>query len=183
MKAATKSVSDRRLGRASKGTVRPTSARVRTALFDMLAARGLKRAKVLDLYAGLGTLGMEAIRSGAQSCDFVESDTRLCSTLKTSLESMGLRERGRVFCMKVGRALVALEGPYDIVFMDPPYEMRDLEETVVHLAKSELIAEGGLLVVEHSKRVGLSDNYGEMRHWRNRRYGDTILDIYTKGEV
>ena len=163
--------------------VRPTSARVRTALFDMLAARGLKGARVLDLYACLGTLGMEAIRCEAQSCDFVESDARLCSALKTSLESAGLRERGQVLCMKVERALGVLEGPYDIVFMDPPYEMRGLEGTVAHLAKGELIAEGGLLVVEHSKRVSLEDSYGEMIHWRNRRYGDTVLDIYTKGEA
>jgi len=148
----------------------------------MLAARGLEGARALDLYAGLGTLGIEAIRHGAQSCDFVEGNARLCSDLKARLEGVGVKGKGRVLCMKVERALSMLEGPYDIVLMDPPYEMPRLEETVERLAESGLIAKGGLLAVEHSKRIGLSESYGEMKHWRSRRYGDTVLDIYMKGE-
>ena len=163
--------------------VRPTSARVRTALFDMLAAFGLEGRTVLDLYAGNGTLGMEALQRGAQRCDFVECEPRLCSALKASLEAAGLKESGQVLCMKVERALAQLKGPYDIVLMDPPYEMQGLKEVVERVGESGLIAEGGLLVVEHSKRVSLVESYGELRRWRSRRYGDTMIGMYVRGEA
>jgi 16S rRNA (guanine966-N2)-methyltransferase len=182
MKAIPVGVRRNRPDRVSKVSVRPTSARVRAALFSMLAVHPLEGTRALDLYAGLGTLGMEAIRHGAQSCDFVESNARLCSDLKARLETAGMKGKGRVLCMKVERALSIMEGPYDTVFMDPPYEMPRLEETVERLARSSLIAQDGLLVVEHSKRIVFSESYGEMKHWRSRRYGDTVLDIYMKGE-
>lgn len=138
---------------------------------------------MLDLYAGLGTLGMEALQRGAQRCDFVECEPRLCSALKASLEAAGLKGSGQVHCMKVERALAKLKGPYDIVLMDPPYEMPGLGEIMKHVGESGLIAEGGLLVVEHSKRASLLESYGELRRWRSRRYGDTMIGIYVRGEA
>lgn len=168
--------------RTSGPKVRPTSARVRTALFDLLASRGVIGARVLDLYAGLGTLGIEALRRGAKGCDFVEHNPRLCSSLKAALEASNLREGSRVLCMKVGRALQLLEGPYDLVFMDPPYDMPGVDAVVERLSTGGLVAVGGLVVVEHAKRVSLQDSYGELKQWRSRRYGDTMITIYARGE-
>ena len=169
--------------RFSKLRVRPTSGRVRTALFDMLASWSLVGARVLDLYAGLGTLGIEAMRRGAERCDFVEYNPRLCSALKASLDAAGMKGETRVLCTKVERAVGSLEGPYDIVFMDPPYDMPGLDVVVTSLAKGPLVAEGGLVVVEHSKRVEMEESYGELRRCRSRRYGDTVITMYAKGEA
>jgi len=169
--------------RTSGRGVRPTSARARTALFDLLAAKGVVGARVLDLYAGLGTLGIEALRRGAKGCDFVEHNPRLCSALEARLEALGLKETARVLCMKAGRALELLEGPYDIVFMDPPYDMPGVDAVVARLAAGGLVAVGGLLVVEHAKQVALKGGYGELKRWRSRRYGDTMITIYAAGEM
>ena len=169
--------------RTSGQGVRPTSARVRTALFDLLASRGVAGARVLDLYAGLGTLGIEALRRGAEGCDFVEHNPRLCSALEASLEASGMKGVARVLCMKTGGALELLEGPYDVVFMDPPYDMPGVDAVMARLAAGTLVAAGGLLVVEHTKRVALEESYGELTRWRSRRYGDTMITIYARGET
>jgi 16S rRNA (guanine(966)-N(2))-methyltransferase RsmD len=153
------------------------------ALFNMLAAFEFREPRVLDLYAGLGTLGKEALSSGAASCDFVESNVKLCESLKSDLVEAGLEDRSRVLCMKVEKALNMLQGPYDIVVMDPPYDAPDLEEVVSRLAEEGHIDQRGLLVVEHSKRVALAESYGSLKRWRSRRHGDTVLDIYVRGEA
>ena len=153
------------------------------ALFNMLAAFEFREPRVLDLYSGLGTLGKEALANGAASCDFVESNAKLCESLKADLAQAGLQDRSRVLCMRVEKALGVLPGPYDIVVMDPPYDSPDLEQVVSRLAKEGHIAPRGLLVVEHSKHVALSESYGGLKRWRSRRYGDTVLDIYVRGEA
>jgi 16S rRNA (guanine(966)-N(2))-methyltransferase RsmD len=144
---------------------------------------GLEGAKVLDLYAGLGSLGVAALREGASWCDFVESSSRLCEQLRRRLCKEGLAEKGKVHCLRVEKALGVLEGPYDVAMMDPPYEMRGIEEIVGKLATSAIVGLNGILVVEHSKRLELAESYGDMKRWRSRRYGDTMLDIYVKGEA
>jgi 16S rRNA (guanine(966)-N(2))-methyltransferase RsmD len=173
----------KRRSRITQAGIRPTSSRVRDALFNILSGRGLERARVLDLYAGKGNLGVEALRQGASWCDFVESSAKLCEQLRRRLSRDGLTEKGKVYCLRVERALAVLEGPYDVVMMDPPYEMPGIEEVVVRLATSAIVGLNGILVVEHSRRLELAESYGDMKRWRSRRYGDTMLDIYVKGEA
>jgi len=111
-----------RLKRPAARHLRPTSDLVRGAIFDILASLGADCTRVLDLYAGSGALGIEALSRGAHWCDFVEQDRAACAIIRENLALAGFQERTRVHCMSVEKALDRLDGPYDLVLMDPPYE-------------------------------------------------------------
>ena len=162
--------------------LRPTSGRVRAALFSMLDSLEADLSQILDLYAGTGSLGIEALSRGAGEAVFVERDQRLCETIQTSLRKMGLVHRGRVVRMAVEQALKTLKGPFTLVVADPPYAQG---EAVAHLTQvlvtSPAMAEGGLLAVEHPSRV--DPGTGNLAGWarlRHRTYGDTGISIYRK---
>lgn len=169
-------------GRRLKGTagrgLRPTSDRVREALFEIIAARGLQPSRVLDLYSGTGALGIEALSRGADHCDFVEADARSCDLIRENLRSTGLQERGRVFHLPVARALTRLQGPYDLVVADPPYEYDRAQKELEAVLEASLLAEDGLLAVEHSKRREWPQQLSDRKRLLARRYGDTCLTLY-----
>jgi len=156
--------------------VRPTSSRVRGALFQLLGEA--KGAKVLDLYAGTGALGIEALSRGAAWVDFVEQDVRLCRTIQQNLRAAGFAERGEVHRAHVEKALGSLQGPYDAVLMDPPYGTPGLDQVMQRL--DGILARKGIVVLEHSKRDAAADVYGALRRKTQRRYGDTELSIYAR---
>ena len=158
--------------------VRPTSDRVRGALFQ-LVGEAVVDAQVLDLYAGTGALGMEALSRGAARVDFVEQDPRLGHAIERNLESTGFADRGRVYRARVEQALAFLEGPYHLVLLDPPYDFPGLPQIVEALNRPGLLEKGGLVVVEHSRRVALVERYGALRKARQQRYGDTALSVYS----
>lgn len=158
-------------------TVRPTSDRVRGALFQLLGD-AVSDAHVLDLYAGTGALGIEALSRGAAAADFVEQNARLCETLESNLEHTGFTHRAKVYRMRVERALPALEGPYQLVLADPPYDLDNMDQMIELLSRPGLVDTGGLVVIEHSKRVNYPDAFGALQRRDQRRYGDTELSIY-----
>ena len=162
--------------------VRPTSDRVRGALFQLLGA-AIADARVLDLYAGSGALGIEALSRGAAFVDFVEADSRLCSAVARNLKAADFTERGRVYHARVERSLEFLNGPYQLLLLDPPYALSDTEQTISRLAVSDLIDNEATMAVEHSSRVPLADGYGPLRRLQARRYGDTAVSIYTTREA
>ena len=129
--------SHRRLG------ARPTTERVRSSLFSMLESSGLEGKRVVDLYAGTGTLGIEALSRGAQWADFVEDNPKRCALLRRSLSEMRFTERSRVYCMKVERAIKSLDGAYDIVLMDPPYTLGPVHHVMERVGG--LAREGGIV--------------------------------------
>ncbi len=158
-------------------TTRPSSGRVRSALFSMIASR-LPDASVLDLYAGTGALGIEALSRGAAHVDFVEQGARECATLQDNLESLGYASQGRVHRMPVHRALSALSGPYDLVLMDPPYAQDALTPLLEQV--DSLVAEQGTVVAEHDRRQSLPTTAGGLERVTERVYGDTVLSIYRR---
>lgn len=164
-------------------SARPTTGRVRGAIFSILAPHLSPESRVLDLYAGSGALGIEALSRGAAWADFVEQNPRSCATLKQNLSQAGLAGSARVYCAPVGRALRQLPGGYHLVLMDPPYALADLAARVEVVALSGKIAPGGFLVVSHSSRLPLPPALGEMSLLRQRRHGDTMLSIYRKGDA
>jgi 16S rRNA (guanine966-N2)-methyltransferase len=162
--------------------VRPTTERARAAIFNVLAPAVYRDAKILDLFAGTGSLGIEGLSLGAGWADFVERDRRQSEVIRSNLEATGFTERARVHCLDANRALAALSGPYQLVLMDPPYRMVDLTEFMERLAATPgLIDPGGVVVVGHSQRVDLLENYGELVLYSHRRYGDNVLDFYSWG--
>lgn len=162
------------------GGLRPTASRVIQALFSLLGER-VQGARVLDLFAGTGSLGIEALRRGASSADFVEVDRHLVQALEKRLENLNLHLTARVFCMRAEQAIRRLKGPYDVVLLDPPYSYPTLDAFLKALASSPLVNAHTLVVVEHSKHHPLPPNIGAFGLWKQRRYGDTMITIYAQG--
>ena len=140
---------------------------------------------VLDLYAGSGALGIEALSRGASWADFVESGSGACGAISGNLARTKLASRAKVHCVPVRRALSEvylgrLAIPYDIVFMDPPYADPVVPEVLEELGKAMLVKPGGLLVVEHSRRMSLQDSYGPLVLIKSRRHGDTCISLYER---
>lgn len=158
---------DSRAARATAaGVVRPTTGKVREALRAILRDV-YPGSKVLDLFAGTGSLGLDALQEGADHCTFVEEDRPL---------ALKLRAHGRVIVGRLPRALGQLSGPFDLVLADPPYGSAAGPETVALLPP--LLEPGALVVVEHHHKDLFEDACGELRRSDLRRYGETAISFY-----
>ena len=173
----------RRLRGARVSGVRPTSELVRGAIFNVLGPLDLRPVRVLDLYAGSGSLGVEALSRGASWADFVENHPRQCDALKENLATTGFAERAKVHCIDVSQISMFLEGRYDLVLMDPPYKLTSLDEVVDSLAGSNLLEPGATVVVGHSKRLSLESGYQSLSLVGHYRYGDSTVDFFEEGGV
>lgn len=175
--------------RAPRGTAtRPTTDRVREALFGILGSAGsLEGANVADLYAGTGALGIEAISRGARKATLVESARPALAVLRENVASLGVGDRARVVAGQVGTgacaARLASEGPFDLVLADPPWADVDSGEVataLASLAAAGALAPGATLVLEHASRSPAPEIVGLARE-DTRRYGDTALTFYKIG--
>ncbi|MGH3738166.1 MAG: 16S rRNA (guanine(966)-N(2))-methyltransferase RsmD [Micromonosporaceae bacterium] len=160
-------------------TTRPTSDRVREALFSSLATLvELDGCRFADLYAGSGAVGIEALSRGAAHALFVEQDPRTARVVKANLASLALAERATVTVGSVARAVAAPpETPYDVVFADPPYELPDAELSVVldHLVAGGWLTPDSVVVAERGTRSGPPGWVPGLTGERSRRYGETTL--------
>jgi 16S rRNA (guanine(966)-N(2))-methyltransferase RsmD len=157
---------------------RPVTDRVKETLFGILGER-VPDARVLDLYAGSGALGIEALSRGAQSVVFVEHDRAAVACIRENLAAIGASERARVLPVRVSAAFSALgDEPFELVFCDPPWD--DLEAAVgalEKLAASRHVAGAARLVLEHSARDSNPDVSGLVAVDR-RRWGDTAVSFF-----
>ena len=172
----------KRLKGATIAEARPTSELVRGAIFNILGPLDLKPIRVLDLYAGSGSLGIEALSRGAGWADFVERHPRQCAAIHTNLEATGFTGAGHVYCMESEKAMAILEGQYDLVLMDPPYKLENLDTILDKLVAKITFNKGARLVVGHSKRLVLKTDYPGMAFVRQYRYGDSTVELFNKGE-
>jgi 16S rRNA (guanine966-N2)-methyltransferase len=166
----------RRLEVPPKGT-RPTSERVREALFSALeAAIDLDGATVLDLYAGSGALGLEALSRGAAGATFVETDRRALEVLRRNTTGVGLA--GAVVLPGTVESVVAERArePFDVILADPPYAVTNEALTAVldRVANGGWLAGHGVLVLERANRDGAPELPDGLVLIRSRRYGDTV---------
>ncbi len=149
--------------------VRPTAEHVRAAVLDLLAA-DLPDARILDLFAGTGALGLEALSRGAQSADFVEFRPSSLHALRANVAALRVRERTRIFKRDAVQFAAALsEDTYDIAFVDPPYESRQLD---LVLASWRASGFARLLVAEHSRTHPVPAG------WTRRTFEDTVVTVY-----
>jgi len=165
---------------------RPTTDRVRESLFNVLASRmDFAGASVLDLYAGSGALGLEALSRGAVSAVFVESDQRAAAVVTQNIASVGVKgatvRRGPVAAVLVGGA----DRPVDLVLADPPYDVAaaEIEEMLVALGAGGWVAAGSVVVVERGTsgpELAWPDGW---RPWPSRRYGDTRIELAERTEL
>jgi 16S rRNA (guanine966-N2)-methyltransferase len=174
---------------APRGTAtRPTSDRVREALFGILGSAGVVAgARVLDLYAGTGALGLEALSRGASHATFVESGRDALDALRRNIEALGVRARTHVIAGDAGSAAVRVavlgDGPFDLILADPPWA--SIGQGAVAPALEALVASGALredatLVLERASRSPGATLAG-VCHTQDRRYGDTTLAFYKTG--
>lgn len=172
-------------GRPIKGPrgreLRPTSDLIRGAIFDMLAAMGTDLSRVLDLYAGTGALGIEALSRGGGWCDFVEKDERACHLIRQNLETTGLAENGAVHCWPVNRVLTRLKGQYSLILADPPYGDEKAETVLQQISDSPLAEPDAVIVMEHSRRRPPPASLGRRPLVTSRRHGDTVISFYRAG--
>lgn len=157
--------------------------KVRAALFDMLWHFDAVRGRALDLYAGSGAVGLEALSRGAEYADFVELNPVCVKTIQQNLDTLGLSAEGRVHKRKVEEvlakpALLGYAGPYDLVTFTPPYPEINYVNLLTQLADSTLIGPGSVVVVEHPREIELPDAIGPLTRIRERKYGRTFLSIY-----
>ena len=170
----------RRLQVPDRG-VRPTSERVREAVFDILGDAALRGARVLDLYAGTGAFGIEALSRGAATAEFVEGSRAVAVALVRNLKRLALGDRARVVEADLSRGTLprGLEGPWGLVFLDPPYEGDAAARWLAALETLAWPAGGGLIVLER-RRGDLALPAG-LALLTERRYGDTVIGIYHAG--
>jgi 16S rRNA (guanine966-N2)-methyltransferase len=163
----------------AKSSVRPTTDRIKGSLFNILSSVSDKR--FLDVFAGSGSIGMEALSRGAAFATFIEINIMLCKYIKENLLKCGFDGRFEIFTMGVNNAIHTLQNKnerFDIIFADPPYQNGLVEETIGYLANGELFAKGGFLIIQHSVREGFSRAAGSgIDIFDERRYGDSMLSF------
>ncbi len=161
-------------------SIRPTTSTVRQAIFSFLDNSSANWRRVLDLYAGTGALGIEALSRGAEWVDFVDRRKSCCDIIRSNLQKTGALQRTHVYCCSVSKALGFLKDSYDIIFVDPPYSDPSADSLFANLAESDLVGEDTVILLCHANRFALSSDYQELRLVRQRRYGDTFVSIYQK---
>lgn len=163
--------------------IRPTSDRLRETLFDVLTAgnAALEGAVWIDLFAGTGAVGIEALSRGAAMVYFVESAKRAVELVNVNLESLGISDRFELLSSESRRALARLDARQirpDFIFLDPPFRLHELyQETLSVLANSPM-SERALVIAEHEKRFDPGEAFGKLRRARILEQGDAGLSFY-----
>jgi len=167
--------------KAPRGSaIRPTADRVREALFNILP-RDVSGRRVLDLFAGSGSLSLEALSRGAASALLVDESGAAADLIRRNLETLGFTDRARIWETPVGRALgrLADEGAgYDAIFLDPPYDGGWVNRTMPMISRAGILNAGGSAVAEHSARERVDEEYGGLVRRDCRRYGGTVLSFF-----
>jgi 16S rRNA (guanine966-N2)-methyltransferase len=173
-------VRGRRL-RVPKGmALRPTGARVKGALFNILP-RDLSGMRLLDLFAGTGNVTIEALSRGIAQAVLVDASAQSARAIRDNLRMLGLTDRARLLTMPVDRAVRQLarqREAFDLIFLDPPYGRSLAERTLKIIADGSILRPNGTLVAEHSVRDPIGARYGALKMQSQRRYGDTILSFF-----
>jgi len=164
--------------------IRPTLDRVKESFFNQVSPV-IEGSRFLDLFAGTGSIGIEALSRGAAQVVFVENDRKAQDLIYKNLEICRcLKERSADWRVIKSDALRAIEAlgdagaPFDLIYVDPPFEPRVYDACLAKLARSALLNDASLVVVEHFHKEALRENYDKIRLKRRRRLGDSCLSLY-----
>ena len=161
--------------------IRPTSDRVREAIFDILGPVWTFQ-RVLDLFAGTGSLGIEALSRGAEEAVFVEQSKGALTVLKENLKVLGLKSRSWVLPLAAKRGIAVLGdrgAVFDLIFMDPPYGRDVVGKTIEEIVRRDILAATGFIVAEHASRDRILPPL-DLVLSQQRRYGDTTVSFFHK---
>ncbi|WP_426751860.1 16S rRNA (guanine(966)-N(2))-methyltransferase RsmD [Myxococcus sp. Y35] len=166
--------------KATSRHIRPTADRVRETLFNVLG-QFLDGQRVLDLYAGTGALGLEAVSRGAGQAVLVDQDREALALCRQNAASVGLAGQVEILAAPVTRALETLKRRgerFELVFADPPYAARVVEAVLDGLVAAGLLAPSAMVVVEHDKREAAPESHAGLNLEDQRRFGDTLVSFY-----
>lgn len=170
----------RRLYTLKGRATRLTADRVRESLFNILGEKVIG-AEVLDLFAGVGSLGIEALSRGAGKAVFVDKKSGCVRTIRRNLESLGFGERSEVYEKEANKAIKFLDGrgrKFGLIFLDPPYRSDLAEAALEELTKSNIIDEEAIVVIERYRKKIIPAGVGNLKLIREDKYGNTVLSFY-----
>jgi 16S rRNA (guanine(966)-N(2))-methyltransferase RsmD len=159
--------------------IRPTSDRIRESLFNILP--DVQDGRFLDLFAGTGSVGMEALSRGAARAVFVEIERLCIEAIKVHLARFGFNDREECISATAERAVqrLGVRGErFEVIFMDPPYEEGFVRRTLDEIVESNILAEDGIVAVQHSVREKAEEETGRMKLMDERVYGDSVLSFW-----
>ena len=164
-----------------KGTpTRPATELVRGAIFSILENMTDDWERVLDLFSGSGSLGIEALSRGAGRVDFFDREPVCCTTIKENLAKTKLAEYAHVYCANVTKALSFLDKEYSIILLDPPYANPNVGELLEQLAGSRLVGPKTVVVATHPDYRPLDATYGTLKKLKEHRHGGSCISVYRR---
>lgn len=178
-----------RILKSLKGlALRPTSDRLRETLFNVLGL-GVSGSRFVDLFAGTGAIGIEALSRGAAEVVFIENHPPAANLIRRNLASLEIHSGFTVLSADTLRGLELLQSrqkrekpAYDYVFLDPPYAAaKEYERVLEFLGSADLLASSGIVIAEHSRKFNLPEKAGALRRVRILRQGDAVLSFYRRG--
>ena len=159
---------------------RPTIERVKEAIFSSLHFR-LPGMRVLDLFAGTGQLGIEALSRGAANAVFVDHRTQAADLVRENLRRTRLDDRAQVLCMDYEAFLRSGRGPFDLILLDPPYAENFLENAMKIISEIDILANDGIIITERSADTPFDGVFPGLIRQKDRRYGTVYITTFGKG--
>jgi 16S rRNA (guanine966-N2)-methyltransferase len=172
----------RKIEQPESEAVRPTKDRTREAVFNIIAEL-VPDADVLDLFAGSGAYGLEALSRGARKAVFIEKEREAASAIKRNISSLGVGERAKVITGDVFKAIKELKEEkeaFELVFIDPPYSKGEAKKTLIKVNHYDILKHSGLVIIEHRTGESLPDSEGDVSILKRKTYGNTSISIYRK---
>ncbi len=167
---------------ADRDELRPTSSKVRESIFNILQTE-IDKALFLDLYAGTGAVGLEALSRGAGKVYFVENNQVRAKAVMDYIHRLGLDDRASVYQEEAEAFLkraMRTGLKFDIIFADPPYLSGEIDKVLPNIGQCKILKDDGCILVEHSSKTALPENIQNLKLAKNYRYGDTMITLYRK---
>lgn len=172
----------RRLRTPDDNRVRPTTDKVKEALFSIIMP-WIYDSTVVDLFAGTGNLGLEAISRGASHVWFSDKDRTSIRLVRENIAYCKVEDRSTVLWCDYRSALAKIDGPVDIILLDPPYGRDLLQDALEMIAELEILSEGGIAVAEHAVDEELPESFGPLTLVKKKRYGKIGISVYENAAV
>lgn len=179
MRVITGSAKGVRLKTPEGVNTRPTAERVKEALFSAIQEE-IPGACVLDLFGGTGQLGIEALSRGAKSAVFVDKDKAACDLIRENLRKTKLDGQGSVLRADYLTYLTSARQKFDLVFLDPPYAEVFLETALKRISEIDILTSRGIIIAERPFDKELQDEFGDLRCFRQYKYGKTMIAVFRK---
>ncbi len=163
---------------------RPTTDKVKEALFSMIGPY-FEGGMVLDLFAGTGGLGIEALSRGMDKAIFIDMDPKAIDTIRYNVKTASVENQAEIYRNDAKRALKALEkrgSKFDLVFMDPPYRFTDADQLLATMIDLQMLTPASIIVIEHDSAHQYPETIQSFTSWKQAKYGDTTLSIYRTAE-